>query len=136
LARFVVKKSLATPLRIQLGTSAEGNAEIVRVVACGEKVVGSASRPVLSRPSTPGKGTGQIRSLNGISVPTSTAITTFSSAPSYPLVVIGSFNLPIVVDHLFPYNGGIVLASSSYVLLYAYSAGGHTWTGALEWEED
>lgn len=136
MARFKASRSLQTPLRIQLGTTSSGYIEVVGVISEGENSKGIASRPVLSRPSTPGKGTGVAQKLDPRSPAAMTAVVTnFNVAPSYPSVDIGSFNLPQRVEWRATQGNGCIVGPSDYVLFYAFASNGHTMTGEIEWEE-
>lgn len=135
MARFRIGTSAAAPLRIQLGTSSV-LAEVTAFIACGDNSSGSASRPVFTRPSTPGSGTGTTICISGIGISSQTAgITSFSVAPSVPAVTTVSMNLPIRIMTRMEKGRGIIIPANSYGLLYADAQGGHTWTGEVEFEE-
>lgn len=134
--RFKGGVSGASPLQIQLGTSALTPAYVVGFSAQGENSSGSASRPVLTRPSTPGTGSGSSISFSSSAAPAqSTIITSFSGAPSIPSVSLGTFNLPLRLRWAAMGDGAFIVGVSSYALLYANAAGGHTWSGELIFEE-
>lgn len=142
--RFEGGTSGAAPLRIQLATTASGDGSVASVIGwsvAGENTSGAASRPIISRPSSIGTGTGQtpeVRSRPSSATPNCELLTTFSGAPSVPAVSEGSFNLPIVVSWLGNREDGVIVGSqgaSAALLLYASASGGHTWTGAIIWEE-
>ena len=135
MARFKTTVSGAAPLRIQLSTSSTCPAEVVEVSAGGENTSGSASYPTLSRPSTPGSGTGVVLPLDPGSSSTCTAVTTFTVAPTTPSVSSGSFNLPLRMFWLFPPGMGLIVPILSHVLLFADATAGHTWSGELTWRE-
>lgn len=134
----------AAPLQVQLSTSASGAGSVAHVVgyrANGETTTGSASRPILSRPSTIGTGSSVSADLRSIPVgasPACTLITSFSGSPSVPGVTEGTFNLPIRISWLGNPEDAIVVGSqgaAAALLLYATASGGHTWSGVLVWEE-
>lgn len=128
--------SAAAPLEIQLTASSSHPVYITGFFACGENALGSASKPVLTRPSTPGTGSGTAVALS-VSAPAATAsvITSFSGGPSLPAVNVGAFNLPLRLRWHATLGQEFVLGVSGTGLLYAYASGGHTWTGELLWEE-
>ncbi len=132
------------PLQIQLSTTASGDGSVAVVVgyrATGESATGSASRPILSRPSTLGVGSTTVSNLRSVPVgvtPACNLLASFSSAPSLPGVNEGTFNLPIRISWLTNPEDGIVVGSQGAeagLLLYASASGGHTWTGSIVWEE-
>lgn len=124
------------PLEIQLTAPSTGPVYITGFMVCGENALGSASKPVLTRPSVPGSGSGTPIPLS-TSAPTATAVlvTSFSGAPSLPTVNVGAFNLPLRICWSAPPRGEFILPASGSGLLYAYAGGGHTWIGELTWEE-
>lgn len=126
----------AAPLEIQLTAPATSRVYITGFMVCGENASGSASKPVLTRPSSPGSGTGTAVSLSP-SAPAarSTLVTSFSGAPSIPSVNVGSFNLPLRIRWSAAPGHEFILAVNESALLYAYASGGHTYTGELTWEE-
>lgn len=132
------------PLRVQLSTTATGAGSVAIVVgyrATGESTTGSASRPLLSRPSTLGVGTtagSDIRSIPSGATPSCNLLTSYSSAPTVPPSTEGTFNLPVRISWLCNPEDGIVVGSQGAVaaiLLFASASGGHLWTGSLVWEE-
>lgn len=133
MASFKIGISGASPLRIQL--TASDIIEVVHFMAAGENSSGTASRPTMSYPSTPGVGTGTILPLDGHSVSTSDGVTNFTSAPSVPLVNNISGNLPFRISTRVPRGHGFIIIPSSVGLYYAASGSGHLWTGSLEFEE-
>lgn len=126
----------AAPLKIQLTASSSHPAYVTGFFACGENAAGSASKPVLTRPSTPGTGSGTAVALS-VSAPTATAtlITSFSGAPSLPIVNVGAFNLPLRLRWYATSGQEFVLGVGGSGLLYASASGGHTWSGEINWEE-
>lgn len=139
MARYEARVANIAPLRIQVGTS-DNPIQILAVSAKGLGTTGQVSRPCLSRPSTPGKGTGKVLAhvprppepsfaTTGVSV-----ITTFTAAPSYPLVAVGSFNLPLFIEWRVPTGSGMFVPNDDFALLYAFAAGGAKWNGSMEWE--
>lgn len=136
MARFKISARSKTPLRVQLATPANVIASVQGIGAYGENAVGRASRPVITRPSTAGKGKGVILSTDNSGITSQlSGITIFSTAPSYPQVNIGSFNLPMSIYVTLAPGGGIIMLPSSFLLLYAFASGGHLWSGELEFEE-
>lgn len=125
----------AAPLQIQL-TATSIPIFVTGFYACGESGSGSASRPVLSRPSTPGTGSGTAIPLS-VSAPaaTATVITLFSTGPTLPVVNSGAFNLPMRVVWNAAPKQEFVLGLAGSGLLYADASAGHTWSGELCWEE-
>jgi hypothetical protein len=126
----------ASPLEIQLSADATHPLYVVGFSAMGENASGSASKPVLTRPSSPGVGTGSALPLSPSS-PTASGslVTSFSSPPSLPSVNVGAFNLPLRLRWMASPGQEVVLGVSGSLLLYAYASGGHTWSGELLWEE-
>lgn len=136
MATFKGGISGAAPLQIQLGTSATVPAVITGFTASGDTTAGTASRPAISRPSTPGAGTGTAVAISPSSaVASSSVITAFSSGPSIAGVTTGGFNLPLRLNWRAAAGAGFVVGISSFALLYAAAGAGHTWTGELRWEE-
>lgn len=132
------------PLQIQLSTTASGTGSVALVVgyrATGENALGSTSRPILSRPSTLGVGSTTVSNLRSIPIgltPACNLLSQFSSAPSLPGVNEGTFNLPLRINWMTNPEDAIVVGTQGAeagLLLYASASGGHTWTGAIVWEE-
>lgn len=135
-AKYRGSVSGAAPLEIQLTASANHPVYVTGFFACGENASGSASKPVLTRPSTPGTGTGTAVALSqSTPAATATLVTSFSGAPSLPAVNVGAFNLPIRLRWTASPGQEFVLGVGGSGLLYAYASGGHTWSGELHWEE-
>lgn len=144
MARFEGMASGAAPLQLQLSTTATGAGSVALVVglrAEGENALGSASHPVVYRPSTVGTGTGvtaEVRSMPATAANACTFLTTYSGAPSTPTLTSGSWNLPMRVSWVAPPTEAIVVGNQGAIAalgLYALASGGHTWSGAMVWEE-
>lgn len=124
------------PLLIQLGTDPSTIAWVTEFFVSGLGSSGSASHPVLSRPSVPGTGTPVGASpLDRGSASGSNYITSFSVNPSLPSVTSGSFNLPIRRRWTVPLSQAFVVLPSSYLLLYQNCTGGYQADGEITWEE-
>lgn len=132
------------------GTSAHGAYDrvctVIELAAFGETSTGAASHPCLYRPNTSGSPTSaapeqvaldpaspvetiNIAGINGSQV--TQVATTFTAAPSNPVVPSGSYNLPMVLRWVAPPRQGFVVAPGAYVVFYAAASGGHTWTGEM-----
>lgn len=136
MALFKIGARAAGPLKIQLGTPATIIAEVRGIVAGGDNATGAASRPLLTRPSTAGTGTGTIVPIDSpVAVSGCTGITSFVTSPPAPTSSASSANLPIRVNIQMPRGNGFVVGVSSYAYLFANATGGHTWTGELIFEE-
>lgn len=139
--RFAV--GALAPLQIQLGpvVAAPLNAGVARIreaAAYGENAIGTASNPILVRPSVIGTGTQIfVAPLDpGGASSTFQLITSFSSAPTHFTPASGPVTLPITRRIVFPRGSEfIVYGPSAAALLYANASGGHTWSGELAWEE-
>lgn len=131
----------AAPLIVQVKTTASGPGSslvVFAIEAKGQNSTGSASRPVLYRPGTPGTGTPvtpQVRGLNQASVSAVELLTSFSANPSLPSVGSGAFNLPIRVSWMTDPKNGIVASLGGALALYQNASGGHTISGSISWEE-
>jgi hypothetical protein len=127
----------AAPLLIQLTSGATNSAIIIGAKATGESDTGTASRPVLYRPSTLGTGVDiQPRRFGQPPyAPTSTLITTFATSPSTPVVNLGAGPVPIRTTWMTDKDNGIVIALGGAICLYANAAGGHLWSGEMIFEE-
>lgn len=127
----------AAPLQMQITAHVSNPIRVVGFFVCGENSSGSASKPVLTRPSSPGSGTQVTAEKLSPSAPVSGAYlaTSFSSPPSLPSVNVGAFNLPLRIRWTAALGQEFVVAQQKDVLLYAYASGGHTWTGEIIWEE-
>lgn len=139
----------AAPLRIQVTAPAGAPIYVVGFNAAGEDARGATSRPILTRPSTLGSGTGTAIPVSPTGPPTlstpegmpttgnaqATVVTSFRSSPSVPSVHIGSYNLPMRVVWQVPLSQAMVVPASDGVLLYALTVGSHTWCGEITWEE-
>jgi hypothetical protein len=135
LSQFRGFVSSVAPLLIQIG-SGSTTALITEFSAQGENFVGAASRPTLSRPSTPGVGTGTALALDPAHPAAAAAIVTnFSTLPSLPTPTSGAFNLPIRMRWVAPPRQAFVVQPSAYALLYAVGSGGHLWSGEISWVE-
>lgn len=137
---FTAQSSGAAPLIIQLAAPDGVVAYIREATAVGENSLGSASRPQLYVPSTPGTASGDIAIAVGArgAPGRCTAGKAFSAMPSVPASNIGAFNLPIQVHLRFPEGLRPVVfgaGSTSYKAWYANYGGLHTWEGTLLWEE-
>lgn len=126
----------AAPLEIQLTASSTYPVFLTGFFVCGENASGSASRPILTRPSVPGTGTGTAVAISPSS-PDASAIlvTSFSGAPSLPSVNVGAFNLPLRLRWAAGFGQEFVIGVDGSALLYAYAGSGHTWSGEITWEE-
>lgn len=141
-ARFAGSESLQAPLRLQLLAPASTGAIgiLVGIRAVGDNSLGSASRPVVTRPSTIGVGNNSPPEIRGSAstVPRCTFLTAYSTAPFTPILTTGSYNLPIEVSWQVDTEEGIVVGGQGVdtaLLLFAAASGGHTWTGEMVWEE-
>jgi hypothetical protein len=134
-ASFKGGVSGAAPLQVQLSMPANSVGRVLDYAAAGENAVGSASRPVLSRPSTLGSGSGTAVPMDGYSTAQGVVVTSFSSAPTLPVVGSGALNLPIRVRWAAPREQSFVIYGGGGALLYAAASGGHAWTGSMIWEE-
>ncbi len=142
MARFEGSTSGAAPLQIQVSTTSGNVLVVVGLRASGENASGSASHPLVTRPSTIGTGTGvtaEVRSVPATATPHATFLSSFSSAPSLPNSPgSGAWNLPLRTRWEASSKDGIIVGSqgaSAALLLYALGSGGHTWTGGITWEE-
>lgn len=144
MARFEGSTSGAAPLQLQLSTPATGAGSIVVIVglrAAGENASGSASHPVVTRPSSIGTGTAQtaqVRSVPATSSPGATFLSSYTSAPSTPSPAKGAFNLPMRRRWEAAPGDGLVVGGqgvAAALLLFADATGGHTWNGSITWEE-
>ena len=142
MARFSGGLSDAAPLLVQVKTTASGpgsSLTVFGIKAEGQNATGSASRPVLYRPGTPGTGTGatpQVRGRNVGAVSSCELLISFSANPSLPSVGSGAFNLPIRVSWMTNPKSGIVASQGGAIVLYQAASGGHQISGALFWEEN
>lgn len=133
----------ASPLRIQLTAPSTAAVYVVSYSAFGENSAGASSRPILTRPSVPGQGSGVAIPMrfpgpeNGRRDPIAqaTLITLFKNAPSVPRVNVGSYLLPISVQWSAPRGQEVVVGHGESILLYALTNGDHTWSGEIQWEE-
>lgn len=137
------------PLRVQVTAPDESPIYVVGYSAAGETAYGATSRPILTRPSSPGEGTGVAVSMSPDAPPAfpspeglpaspvsaSTVVTRFSKAPSVPVVNVGCYNVPLVIRWEVPLRDAFVVKAGGTVLLYALTNGGHTWNGEVLWEE-
>lgn len=136
MASFKANVSGVAPLRIQLTAPSSRSIRIMGFTAVGENGNGNAGRPVLSRPVTPGTGTGASVAMDGTGVAAaSTVVTSFSITPTDPTSTTGAFNLPIAVHVRFGQDDAPIVPPGQTILLYAGANSGHTWMGELEWEE-
>jgi len=135
--RFTV--GAQAPLQIQLGPSATTTvvALIREAAAFGETLVGTASDPILVRPSSPGSGVNIFVAPLDPGGPTSSfpIIHSFSTAPTHFTPAGGPVVLPVTRRYVFPRGAEFVIYGSAAALLFATAGGGHTWTGELAWEE-
>lgn len=139
--RFRVSVAKKAPLRIQAQPPTGGYLEVLSADVGGDTKVGSASRPVLTFPSTIGKGTSMVPTC--LTFPTkasnATAVSVFTSAPSYPIVNLIADGLPYSTKIEFPRGHGImVMGSDAAILLFVAtppSSTLHTLSGGIEWEE-
>lgn len=140
MARFSGTVANAAPLIIQVRAATTGTGSYCSLFAikvAGQSSSGSASRPTLFRPATPGTGTGQTPELRSRVPATAgaTLLTSFTANPSLPTVNLGSFNLPIRVGWMMSPRDGVVFANNGAVVLYQNASGGHTIEGSVSWEE-
>lgn len=141
MARFSGGLSDAAPLIVQVKASATGPGSYLSVFgvkAEGQNATGSASRPVLYRPGTPGTGTGatpQVRGRNPGAVSSAELLIAFTANPSFPSVGSGAFNLPIRVSWMTNPSTGVIVAAGGAIVLYQNATGGHQISGELFWEE-
>lgn len=135
MALYKAARSGAAPLLIEVRNTSSGMVEVLGMSAAGESTSGSASRPVLYRPSSGGSGSGSAVCLSGSTTAASTVITSFTANPSLPAVTSGSFNLPIRVRWVSTPGNGMILDLSASVVLYAVGNSGHTWNGEILFEE-
>jgi len=141
LARFTGNASNQAPLIIQVKSNSSGAGSYGVCFAIsveGQSATGSASRPCLYRPSTPGSGTAQtpqVRGRQAGSVSSCSLITSFTSSPSLPSVSLGAFNLPIKVSWMVDPTEGFVFMFGEAIALYQNASGGQLINGALSWEE-
>lgn len=134
------------PLLIQIRATTSGSGSVGVVFAAqaaGTSTTGSASRPVLYRPSTPGTveeqsalQTAEVRGGSAGDVSRCALSTTvFSVNPSVPSLPTTISALPIRTSWMTNPKHGIVFMNGGAVILYATASGGYTWNGALSWEE-
>lgn len=150
MASFRASTSLASPLLIQLGTAATIGAEVREWSAQGETTTGATSLPVLTRPSTPGtsllsRETADVVCLSfPPQTPNTTALSRFSTQPSFPEVALASNNLPIQVEARYPAGRGVVIPPNTFLMLFAKTnfpfepedpVRQHTWSAGITWEE-
>lgn len=137
--RFIGTVANAAPLLIQVASGAGSTSVCFGVEVAGQSSTGTASRPVLWRPSTLGTGTAQTPEARGQgsvgAVSTATLLTAFGTSPSLPVVSTGAFNLPIKVSWLVDPSDGIVFALGGAVAFYQNAAGGHQINGSITWED-
>lgn len=133
-ARFSASLSAAAPFQIQLTAPSGRRISLLQVLISGDNSSGSASWPVISRPSTPGSGTGTGLPLDGTGSPASTVVTSFAVSPSTPTAPTGSFNLPYTHRKTFA-PGMVVVEGGESILVYAAASGGQTLSGSIIWEE-
>lgn len=124
------------PLEMQLGTTGTRAVLVKEIHASGESTSGTTSVPTVTRPSVLGLGTSIFTtSIDSTGMSAVPVITSFSSAPSLPTAVGSLWDLPASLHKVFPEGSELVVPQNSGILLYASTAGGHTWTGEFAWEE-
>lgn len=139
--RFRVSVTKQAPLRIQLQPASGRFLEVLAADVGGDTKLGSASRPVLYYPSTIGIGARLVPVCLGWprNTSTATAITVFSTAPSYPVMTVWPGGLPYTARIEFPRRRGIMVGGSdSAIMLFAATPSDstlHTLSGGIEWEE-
>lgn len=145
---FRVSIDGAKPLQMRLSTSSSVGAEVVGWSAYGETTTGETSRPILYRPSNPGRSrsTGETAIISclsrpGLVQPNTAAATVFAVAPSLPEAKKTTGNLPFRCGARWPRGKGMVLLPSSHIMLYAWVGSDrtgqtHSWEAEMLWEED
>jgi hypothetical protein len=139
--RYSGSVNAANPLIIQVQSTSSGAGSVASLFAIkaeGQNSTGSASRPVIFRPLTPGSGTAQtpeIRSRLSNEPASCTLLTTFTSSPSLPTVNLGAFNLPIKVSWMVDSLDGIIFSNGGAIALYQNTSGGHKVAGNVSFEE-
>lgn len=136
--RFTAGAEAQTPLIVQVQAGATNWGVVVGIRATGQETSGSASRPVLYRPSTPGtpspSQTPELRSFPDGAVSLSTAATSFSANPTLPTLNLLSANLPMRCAWMCDPADGVVFGMSGAIVLYQ-NASSHTINGSLTWED-
>ena len=125
----------ASPLRIQLTAPAGVSLKVLGFAAEGMNTTGAGSRPVLTRPSVAGTGSGVAVPLDGHSVAQATVVTSFATPPTDPAVTSGSWDLPLAVRRRWTLVEAPTVLPGGSIMLYAAASGGHNWSGEIEWEE-
>lgn len=137
--RFIGTAANQAPLLIQVTSGAGSTSVCFGIEVAGQSSTGTASRPVLWRPSTLGTGTAQLPESRGEgsfgATSSATLLTAFGTSPSLPVVSTGAFNLPMKISWLVDPSDGVVFALGGAVALYQNAAGGHQINGSVTWED-